>query len=66
VRFDFKEVNKYGEASSGIYDQQEDLYQLLWQVYYKNVNIPARRNIKLHRQHVPVRYWKYLIEKKPV
>ncbi|MEO6759204.1 MAG: DUF4130 domain-containing protein, partial [Saprospiraceae bacterium] len=25
--------------------------------------IPERRNLKLHLQHVPKRYWKYLTEK---
>ncbi|MEQ9442294.1 MAG: TIGR03915 family putative DNA repair protein [Cyclobacteriaceae bacterium] len=38
-------------------------YQALWQTYYKKVDIPERRNLKLHLQHVPTRYWKYLIEK---
>lgn len=65
VYFDFQETNKYGEAPEETHDQQEDLYQLLWKVYYKNVNIPARRNMKLHKQNMPVRYWKYLVEKEP-
>ena len=38
-------------------------YQALWQTYFKSVDIPERRNIKLHLQHVPKRYWKYLVEK---
>lgn len=40
-------------------------YQKLWQVYFKHTNIPERRNPKLHLQHVPRRYWKYLVEKSP-
>lgn len=65
VYFEFEEINKYGEAPENTYDPQEELYQLLWKVYFKNVNIPARRNMKLHKRNVPVRYWKYLIEKHP-
>ena len=38
-------------------------YQELWNVYFKAVDIPERRNMKLHLQHVPKRYWKYLTEK---
>lgn len=65
VYFDFAEVNKYGEAPAEAQDSAEELYQLLWKVYFKNVNIPARRNMKLHKKNVPVRYWKYLVEKQP-
>ena len=31
--------------------------------YFKSTNIVARKNTKLHTQHVPKRYWKYLTEK---
>jgi len=41
----------------------EDQYQMLWKDYFDSVNIPERRNLKLHLQHVPKRYWKYLTEK---
>ncbi|TPE43729.1 TIGR03915 family putative DNA repair protein [Pontibacter mangrovi] len=46
-------------------DADEDVYQQLWQVYFDNVNIPERRNPKLHLRHIPRRYWKYLSEKQP-
>jgi probable DNA metabolism protein len=64
VRFDFKEGIS-GVATEAVYDEQEALYQVLWKDYFKSVNIPARRNMKLHRRHMPQRYWKYLIEKQP-
>lgn len=38
-------------------------YQNLWKSYFTAVDIPERRNMKLHIQHVPRRYWKYLVEK---
>ena len=38
-------------------------FQTLWQDYFESTNIPSRKNTKLHVQHVPKRYWKYLSEK---
>ncbi|MDX1418353.1 MAG: TIGR03915 family putative DNA repair protein [Rubricoccaceae bacterium] len=43
----------------------ENEFQALWQQYYRATNIPARRNLRLHVQHVPRRYWPYLTEKQP-
>ncbi len=54
-------MNKIPVAS--IYDENENLYQILWRQYFSSVNIKARKNTKLHIQHMPRRYWKYLIEK---
>jgi probable DNA metabolism protein len=64
VKIDFTE-NISDAALKSMYDEQEDLYQSLWQTYFKNVNIAARKNMKLHIQHMPKRYWKYLTEKQP-
>ena len=50
-------------TKENVYDEQEDLYQSLWQTYFSSVNIKARKNMKLHIQHMPKRYWKYLTEK---
>jgi len=50
-------------ALDNLYDEREPLYQTLWQQYFKTVNIAARKNTKLHVQHMPKRYWKYLVEK---
>lgn len=44
-------------------DVKENLYTTLWRVYFKSTNISARKNTKLHVQHVPKRYWRYLTEK---
>ena len=41
----------------------EDGFQRLWSTYFDAVNIEARRNFKLHRAHVPLRYWRHLTEK---
>ncbi len=44
-------------------DQTGEHFQSLWKSYYHSTNIEARRNMKLHLQYVPKRYWKYLVEK---
>jgi len=44
-------------------DERDQLFQRLWKQYYTSTNIEARKNMKLHLQHVPRRYWKYLVEK---
>lgn len=45
------------------FQEEETFYQLLWKDYFKSTNIRERKNMKLHLQHVPKRYWKYLTEK---
>jgi probable DNA metabolism protein len=57
--------NEGNSEEENVYDEKESLYQELWKQYFDSVNIKARRNMKLHIQHVPKRYWKYLIEKQP-
>ena len=44
-------------------NEKEELYAHLWKDYFKSTNIESRKNTKLHIQHVPKRYWKYLTEK---
>jgi len=46
-----------------IYFEDEQLYQHLWKNYFNSVNIPSRKNMKLHLRHIPKRYWKHLTEK---
>ena len=49
--------------SEEMLQQGEEDYQRLWQTYYKAVDIPERKNLKVHLAHVPRRYHQYLIEK---
>ncbi|WP_420150633.1 TIGR03915 family putative DNA repair protein [Spirosoma sp.] len=44
-------------------DGHEQLYATLWNDYFRSTNIAERKNKKLHLQHVPRRYWRYLTEK---
>ncbi|GAA4372430.1 TIGR03915 family putative DNA repair protein [Hymenobacter koreensis] len=52
-------------VSAAVLDEREPLFQSLWQTYFDHVNIPERRNLKLHRRHMPKRYWRFLTEKQP-
>lgn len=51
-------------SSPLILDEKEALYATLWKDYFKSTNIEARNNPRLHVQHVPKRYWRFLTEKK--
>lgn len=63
IQMDFASGRQYGKTVISSYSEDETLYQALWKDYFKHVNIPARKNTKLHLQHVPKRYWKHLTEK---
>lgn len=58
------DAEKKLQDEDGIYDDKEINYQKLWVEYFDHTNIKERKNMKLHVQHVPKRYWKYLTEKK--
>ena len=49
--------------SEQFHHEEEKNYQKLWQRYFTKTGITARKNMKLHTQLVPKRYWKYLTEK---
>lgn len=51
------------QISAAILEEGETTYQDAWKTYFTSTNIPERKNMKLHLQHVPRRYWKYLVEK---
>lgn len=53
------DMSKYQDQ----FHNDEKNYQTLWQRYFTKTNIVERKNLKLHIQHVPRRYWKYLTEK---
>lgn len=57
----FNRTRKSKAFTDGEYE-----YQDLWNNYFKSTHIKSRINRKLHTQHIPKRYWKYLSEKKAV
>ena len=70
--YDLKEVTEVypqekqwhdGKLLDEIIAGDEKLFQQLWQEYFRAMTIKERINPKLHRQHLPVRFWRYLTEK---
>ncbi|SMC71733.1 TIGR03915 family putative DNA repair protein [Cellulophaga tyrosinoxydans] len=66
VTLNLNEVYTNKTIKSAAFTTGEYEYQDLWNNYFKSTNIASRVNMKLHIQHVPKRYWKYLSEKKAV
>lgn len=63
VQLDLKKSSFPGELPEDSLHEEEKAYQKLWKEYFSSVNISARKNMKLHVQQLPRRYWKYLFEK---
>jgi probable DNA metabolism protein len=62
IVLDFSTMAKPGDVISA-FTEDESIYQHLWKNYFHSVNIPARKNTKLHVRHIPKRYWRHLTEK---
>ncbi len=52
-----------GKLSEEQTNEDEIDYQQLWKNYIQSTTIKERLNLKLQRQHMPKRFWKYLPEK---
>ncbi|MDH8701376.1 putative DNA metabolism protein [Dysgonomonadaceae bacterium PH5-43] len=52
-----------GKLNQEQQDEDERAFQALWKDYLKAVTINERKNLRLQRQNMPKRFWKYLIEK---
>ena len=64
VRFEEKEAHLLsGLLSEELMDADEKLFQQMWKTYFKSIAIKERLNPKLHCQHMPARFWKYMPEK---
>lgn len=65
VRFEEKDSHLLtGSLSEDIMDKDEKLFQSMWKEYFKSIAIKERLNPRLHRQHMPARFWKYMPEKR--
>ncbi|MDR2621892.1 MAG: TIGR03915 family putative DNA repair protein [Dysgonamonadaceae bacterium] len=53
---------KAGQLSVEQMDEYEAAFQKLWKDYLAAVTIQERKNLRLQRQFMPKRFWKYLIE----
>lgn len=64
IRFDESKIHPVtGKIDDNILSEDEKLFQKLWKLYFKEIEIKERHNPKLHRQLMPKRFWKYLPEK---
>lgn len=65
MQFFYPDANqlKNFRNSEQFHHEEEKAYQKLWQRYFVKTGIPERKNLKLHIQWLPKRYWKYLTEK---
>lgn len=53
---------KLGTLREEKLSEEEAQFQKMWREYFKSITIKERINLKLQRQHMPQRYWKYLTE----
>jgi probable DNA metabolism protein len=59
-----QEINRNtGQVSENVLNEGDAFYQTLWKSYFENISIKERKNLRLQRQHMPRRFWKYLTEK---
>jgi len=64
----FTETNfntQTGELNENIVAEDQEHYGDLWKVFFKATTIKERKNLRLQRQHMPKRYWKFLTEMQP-
>lgn len=54
-----------GKVVENLLEEGETMYQTLWKNYFDHINISERKNLRLQRQHMPQRFWKFLPEKMP-
>lgn len=52
-----------GKLDQSMMADDEKIFQDLWKGYFKALTIKERINLKLQKQHMPKRFWKYLTEK---
>ncbi len=57
-------VMTYADDAEIYLSEYENYFQNLWKQYYKSVNIESRPHEKQMKGYMPVRYWKFLPEKK--
>jgi probable DNA metabolism protein len=63
VCFDNLDISQLtGSINPEKLDESELIFRNLWRDYLKAITIRERTNPKLQRQHMPVRFWKYLTE----
>jgi probable DNA metabolism protein len=64
ISLDFSDIHTNQIVKSSVFTNTEYEYQDLLNNYFQSTTIKSCISTKLHVQHVPKRYWKYLSEKK--
>ena len=54
-----------GKLDKDLLAEDEFNFQIGWKEYLHSISIKERKNLKLQRQNMPKRFWKYLTEKQP-
>ncbi len=64
ISFSQKDLSelKSGKLDNEKLSDEEAFFQKMWKEYFQSITIKERINLKLQRQHMPKRYWKYLPE----
>ena len=52
-----------GSVRNDMLEEGEAVYQTMWNDYCRSITIRERLNLRLQKQHMPRRYWKFLPEK---
>lgn len=55
-------VREFAIEEDIIFHEAEEDYQEMWKAYYKHMAIESRKNLRLKKNHMPMRYWKHLVE----
>lgn len=42
--------------------EDEEEYEEMWKAYYKHMAIESRKNLRLKKNYMPMKYWKHLVE----
>jgi probable DNA metabolism protein len=56
-------IRNIKSTDSLIIKEEEEEYQELWKEYFKSIAIENKINPKLQKRNMPMKYWKYLVEK---
>ena len=63
VKLDNPDWAGHKQIKQSVLSEEEKDFKQLWREYFKATSIKERKNMKLHLQHLPKRYWSYLPEK---
>jgi probable DNA metabolism protein len=51
------------QFTSPVLTEEEKQVQSMWQTFFRTIAIPDRKNPRLQKSNMPMKYWKYLTEK---